>query len=193
MTTREIISAFRQGGTGNCVSIAIIKAGIEIFGLNKIFHSEMVSENLFGVTMRDGFELQITKEELTHAALGSRFIPLNNQEIFEYANLCFAVMAKRSQLEKNDDFESMTFDQAIHALNNGEFYLEGPNWLGLRHHCRSIGRKFVFHYPGVVGASKKHCFFSSFGIEDVYGTPDRIHKLENRFCKWLRIAPDQVY
>ena len=136
--------------------------------------------------MQDGFELTVSETEIKQAAMGSRFIKLENQEIFEYANLCFAAMAKRAQLEKADDFGPFTYDQAMQALNNGEYYLEGVNWLGLRHHCRSIGRKYVFHYPGVIGASKQHCFFSSFGIEDAYGSPYPIVGLEERFCKWWR-------
>jgi hypothetical protein len=193
MTTKEIISSFRQGGTGNCVSIAIIKAGIEIFGVGKIFHASPLLGNGYKIVMRDGFELELSANEVKQAEMGSRFIKLDSQEIYEYAVLCFAAMAKRAQLEQNDDFGALTFDQAMQTLNDGEYYLEGPGWMGLRHHYRSIGRKYIFHYPGVIGASRKHCFFASFGIEDDHGSPEPIAGLEGRFCKWVRITSEQVY
>ena len=194
MNTKEIITAFRQGGTGNCVSIAVIKAGIEIFGLDKIFHAVLQEDNTFSITMRDGFQLKLTQLELAMAKEGSRFIVKANQEVFNYANFCFAAMAKRAQIEENDDLpREMTFVQAIDTLNDGEYYMEGPGWLGLRHHCRAIGRKYIFHYPGVIGASRAHCFFASYGIEDDHGNYDFIKGLERRFCKWFRISPEQVY
>jgi hypothetical protein len=193
MTTNEIITAFRQGGTGNCVSIAVIKAGLEVFGMDKIFHATWKNNTTLAITMRDGFEVTLSPDDIRAAVRGSRFIKLESQEVFNYANVCFAAMAKRAQTEKNDDFGPMSFEQAIQTLNDGEYYTEGPNWLGLRHHTRNIGRKYIFHYPGVIGASRKHCFFVSYGMEDNYGVADPITGLENRFCRWLRISADQVY
>ncbi len=44
--------------------------------------------------MRVGFEVEVSDEELQKAKQGSKFIMLANQEIFNYANICFAALAK---------------------------------------------------------------------------------------------------
>lgn len=170
---RNIIQSFRQGGEGNCVSIAIIKAGIEVFGVGGLFR---VTERQGAVTVitKDGKEMELSQIELEQARDGSHFICLEDENIFNYANFAFAVMAKYAQQDGNDSFgpNEMTFEQAIGTLNNGENYLEGPRWLGLKSHVKNIGRKYRWQYPGCVGASAKHCFFMSYGYEDQYGTPD---------------------
>ncbi len=192
MDTFDLIKSFRQGGTGNCVSIAIIKAGIQIFGLGRIFDHHWEGDTC-SVTMRDGYQLEFTKAELEIGSSGSRFIPLGNEEVFNYANLCFTAMAKRAQIEENDDFEDMTFEKAIETLNDGEYYLHGPDWIGLRHHVRRSGRRYVWQYRGMIGASSRHAFFASQGYEDNYGRPDRLSRLERRFCKWIRVSETAIF
>lgn len=102
--------------------------------------------------MRDGFEGDISIEELEKAKTGSKFQLLQSIEVFEYAVKRFAVMAKRAMIEGNDDIEQPTYDQAIETLNDGENYLLGPNWLGLGHNYRNIGRRYARNNPGCVGA-----------------------------------------
>ena len=192
METRDLIKSFKQGGTGNCVSIAIIKASIQIFGMNKIFNHYWEGD-ICKITMRDGFELSFTRDELAAATLGSKFILLENQKVLDYANLCFAAMAKRAQIEENDDIENLTFEQAIETLNDGEWYTHGADWLGLRFNILNIKRKYIWQYKGVVGASSKHCFFASEGIEDNHGRPDPLNIFERRFSKWFRVTEKQNY
>src|SRR5688572_24612224 len=123
MTNKEIILSFKQGGTGNCVTIAIIKAGTEIFGLNNIFSlKKNATDEGFKFMMRDGFEGEVSDNELQAAKQGSRFILLKNKDLFDYGNICFAAMAKRAMIEGNDEIENPTYQQAIETLNDGEFY-----------------------------------------------------------------------
>ena len=139
-TSKDLITGFKQGGTGNCVSIAVIKAGIEIFGINKVlFHQKI--ENKFDISMRDGYRLKLSNEELEIAQNQSSFIQGTDIDILNYANFLFGAMAKRAQEENNDGNENMTFEESTVTLNDGEYYLEGPHWLGLRHHIRNIGRR----------------------------------------------------
>lgn len=187
MNNRELIMAFKQGEAKNCVSIAIIKAGIEIFGINKVFHHYWDGDTC-EVTMRDGFQLRFTRDQLEEGSRLSSFEKLNNEEAYNYANLCFTAMAVRAKIEENDNIPDMTFQKAAESLNNGENYLEGPHWLGLGHHYVRIGRKYIWQYKGVIGASRKHCFFASQGYEDDYGKVDYISKLERPFCKWFRVT-----
>lgn len=194
MKTVEIIKSFRQGGTGNCVSIAVIKAAIQIFGLEKVVHFESSQEGGMSFIMKDGFEGVLSATELEDCKKGSKFIILENENAYKYACLCFASMAKRVLIEEHEG--SLTINQAIEALNNGEYYYLGADWLGLRHYKRAIGLKYVWDNFGVVGASRKHCFFCSEGIVDDFGTPNRIRFLERikyKFFNYYRIAHDPVY
>lgn len=192
MNNKDLIEAFKQGGTGNCVSIAIIKASIEIFGLDGVFSYNWNNQNCH-VIMRDGFELTFTPEEHATGANASRFVLLENKEVFDFANLAFTAMVKRAQIEGNDGNDNMSFEEAIDSLNKGELYLEGPHWLGVRQHMRSVGRKYIWQYRGVIGASSKHCFFASEGLEDYYGRVDQLGRLERRFCKWFRIDEKAIF
>ena len=86
--------------------------------------------------------------------------------------------------------------QAINLLNNGEYYYLGADWLGLRHHKRAMGLKYIWNTVGVVGASSKHCFFCSEGIVDDFGIPKRVKLLERikyKFFHYYRIAKEPVY
>lgn len=194
MKTSEIITSFKQGGTGNCVSIAVIKAGIQIFGVDKVVHFERTPENGYSFTMRDGFEGTLTAGEIIQVAEGSEFLLLENKEVLEYANLCFASMAKRALSEEHEG--ARTILDAVESLNNGEYYYLGADWLGLRHHKRPVGLKYIWNNIGVVGASRGHCFFCSEGLVDDYGIPNRISlidRIKYKFFSYYRIAAEPHY
>jgi hypothetical protein len=193
MTTSELITAFKQGGTGNCVSVAVIKAAIEIFGLYGVFDSEQRADGLVHVLMRDGTALTLTADELTYARAESRFEAGSNQVVFDYAQLCYAAMAKRVQQDENGGRQS--YAEAIADLNDGTYYLQGPSWLGLRHYVRAVGLRFVGQYAGVIGASPRHCFFASHKLADSYGRVDPIrwYEVKYKLYHYARIDPTPVY
>ena len=138
--------------------------------------------------MRDGYELQFSREEFNNASSQSRFREPENQEVMDYANLCFTAMAKRAQLEENDNYPNMNFSVALLTLNNGESYLEGVHWIGLRQNVRSIGLNYVWQHKGLIGASRGHSFYASQGNIDNYGTVKKLNSEEYKFCKWFRIT-----
>ena len=193
MDTKDIIASFRQGGTSaNCVSVAVIKAAVEVFGLTGVFRSVVRGTEEVTVTLQDNIVLTIVQEELEYAAQKSNFEKGTNQPLYDFAQFAFAVMAKRAQKSHNDG--AVTFDEAIDSLNDGEAYLRGPEWLGLAHYTQKIRRRDIWKYAGVVGSSEKHCFLASFGWEDKYGTPNRISQLQLlfnqlKFQNFYRIMP----
>lgn len=194
MTTRELIASFKQGGTDNCVSIAIIKASIQVFGLDNVVQFEVDQNGDTIFIMRDGFEGKLTTLELAIAKTESKFVVGQKIDVYEYAVKCFAAMAKKAQEDANEDCS--TFSEAIDSLNNGEYWHKGPYWLGVQNFKRDIGLKYIFGNIGVVGASRKHCFFCSEGIEDDYGIPNRIRwieRLKYRFFSYYRIANSPSY
>ena len=102
-------------------------------------------------------------------------------------------MVKRAQEEENDEWKDMSFESAARTLNNGEDYLEGSHWIGLRQNVRSIGRRYIWQHKGVFGASKEHCFFASQGYEDNYGVADQIDFDNRKYSKWFRFASESSH
>lgn len=193
---KDIITAFKQGGMSNCVAIAVIKAGMEVFGSNQLLLLEVQSTGETRVTMRDGFQLHLTSQDIQLASQRSLFLRGTNQELLDYANLCFAAMAKRALLMKHEEVKS--YEDALISLNNGENFSAGPEWLGLLPHCKPVERNEVHSLPGIVCASKNHCFFVTYGWEDNYGTPDKISNKDlfferNKFAKFYRITPQKQF
>lgn len=162
-------SAFKQGGTGNCVSVAAIKAAMAKFGPDNVFKSVTRSGNGYDVTMRDGVKVRVSDAELATASRLSRFSG-KDPGVLRKANLMYAAMANRAQLEGNDGRRNMSFERACQSLNDGESYLEGARWLGLKNHVRKISPRNLDSYTAVVTASARHAMFASNGYVDHYGS-----------------------
>lgn len=161
-------AAFKQGGTGNCVSVAAIKAAMTKFGPDNVFKSVTRSGNGYDVTMRDGVKVKVSDAELSTASRLSRFSG-KDAGLLRKANLLYAAMANRAQLQGNDGRKNMSFERACQSLNDGESYLEGARWLGLKDHVRKINPRNLDSYTAVVAASSKHAMFASSGYVDHYG------------------------
>ncbi|WP_236421866.1 hypothetical protein [Pseudomonas syringae] len=112
---------FRQGPTGNCVTVAAIKAAMLKFGQSPtdIFQGVSKEGNGYRVVMRDGYSLHVSRGELAQAARASRFVS-RDKEVLKDAHFLFAVSAKRAQLENNDGYARRGFGFAIYSLNEGE-------------------------------------------------------------------------
>lgn len=161
-------TAFKQGGTGNCVSVAAIKAAMAKFGPDNVFKSVTRNGNGYDVTMRDGVKVRVSDAELATASRLSR-LSGKDPALLRKANLMYAAMANRAQLEGNDGRRNMSFERACQSLNNGESYLEGAKWLGLKNHVRKINPRDLDEYTAVVAASSRHAVFASSGYVDHYG------------------------
>jgi hypothetical protein len=162
-------SAFKQGAAGNCVSVAAIKAAMAKFGPDHVFKSVTRGGNGYDVTMRDGVKVRVSDAELSTASRLSRFSG-KDPALLRKANLMYAAMANRAQLEGNDGRRNMSFERACQSLSDGESYLEGARWLGLKNHMRKINPRDLDEYSAVVAASSKHAVFASGGYIDHYGS-----------------------
>jgi hypothetical protein len=101
----DVISAFRQGEIregGNSVAIAVIKAAIEVFGLQGLFGYHMSGAQHY-VVFRNGIRVSFSNAELSRAtAVGGFHLHMGNseirnklfKEIYDYANICFLCYAK---------------------------------------------------------------------------------------------------
>jgi hypothetical protein len=190
---QTILAAFKQGGTGNCVSVAAIKAAMTTFGPEGVFRSQTRVPGGVDVVMRDGVTVHVTDEELRKAPGLSRFVGAEGP-LLDQANLMFAAMSKRALLEGNDNRRFSSIEAAARSLNDGESYLEGAAWLGLSRHMKTVGPDELSAYPAAVAASKKHAVFVSDGQIDRFGEAAPASRGDGfgRSLRWAyAIVPDE--
>lgn len=173
----DIFSAFYQGPTGNCVTVAAIKAAMARFGHSphQVFQKVTRLDDGFEVVMRDNYPLKITDEELEEAKYGAGFETTKpGNAVFTSAIFLFAVSAKRAQLENNDDIAKRSFETAMATLNDGEFAGEGLLRLGLKGHMVRTNIKELMR--GAIGtiANNGHDLAVMGGYLDVYGNKKRL-------------------
>lgn len=138
----DIWGGFRQGPDGNCVTVSAIKAAMHKFGQSPTDIYKRVNETVRGydITMRDGFNLTLTKPELAQASEAARFFG-RDRGMLKDAQFLFAVSCKRAQIENNDGWAARSFGAAIRTLNNGEDEWgagEGFLRLGLKGHMKIV-------------------------------------------------------
>lgn len=133
----NIWSGFSQGPSRNCVTVSAIKAAMMHFGQKPtdIFRDVKETSTGYDVTMRDGFKLSLSKDELRQAATHARFQG-DDPAMMTDANFLFAASAKRAQMENNDGIAGRSFMAAMSSLNDGEAAREGLDRLGLKGHYR---------------------------------------------------------
>lgn len=133
----NIWSGFSQGPDGNCITVSAIKASMMQFGQKPtdVFKDVKETSKGYDVTMRDGFKLSLTKDELRQAATHARFQG-DDPAMMTDANFMYAASAKRAQMENNDGTAGRSFQAAMDSLNDGESPREGLDRLGLKGHYR---------------------------------------------------------
>ncbi|WP_411378720.1 hypothetical protein [Pseudomonas sp. MPB26] len=138
----NIWSGFKQGEDGNCVTVSSIKAAMMRFGQKPtdVFKDVKESGDGYDVTMRDGFKLHVSKDEVKQAAENARFQG-DDPAMMTDANFMYAASAKRAQMEgnaggwdENDHNARRSFTDALKSLNDGEHSREGLDRLGLKNH-----------------------------------------------------------
>lgn len=138
----DIWGGFRQGPDGNCVTVSAIKAAMHKFGQSPTDVYKRVRKTAQGyeVTMRDGYYLTVSHQELKQAAAGARFFGRDKGALKD-AEFMFACSVKRAHLDNNDGRAARSFSVAIRSLNNGEDENgpgEGFQRLGLIHYMKRV-------------------------------------------------------
>lgn len=149
---KDVFAGFSQGAQGNCGTVSAIKASMMHFGqrATDVFKEVKEVGDGYDVTMRDGYKLHLTKDELKQAAIAANFKG-NDKELMKEAIFMFAVSAKRAQEEGNDGKRGMTYAQALASLNDGEWSKEAFDRLGLKNHVRQVSLDDLA--KGVVGTA----------------------------------------
>ncbi|MDQ7824334.1 MAG: hypothetical protein RDV48_16145 [Candidatus Eremiobacteraeota bacterium] len=152
--------SFGQGKEGNCASIATIKAGIDVFGDEVFKRQEGDREKGFDLTLRDGSQVALSRDEY-ETALKNSYFQGKNGDTEDYANLCYAAMAKRKMDIENtgkSDGKKITYQQACDLLNDGIDTFDAPRYLGLQNNVKKLDDPLdadeYRHYDAVVARTK---------------------------------------
>ncbi|WDU63921.1 hypothetical protein LRS56_05185 [Pseudomonas poae] len=167
----DIWSGFYQGAEGNCVTVSAIKAAMMKFGQNPtgIYKNISATSDGYAVTMRDGYSLSLTFDELKKAEQGSN-LKGPDEALLKDANFLYAVSAKRAMLENHESRAGESFEVAMQTLNDGEHPGEAFRRLGLYAYTRPSTAKELAE--GALGtlASYRHSVAVVSGSLDLYGS-----------------------
>jgi hypothetical protein len=205
MTHLDIIQSFSQGevklpdargSLGNCASIALIKAGIEVFGVGNLF-ALRTNANEYQVTYKNGRPVHFTRAELERSNYVGDF-RLNTampdklalyQEITTYAQIALCAIVKTVTEIGESGSGRGDFETALLAVNDGANTPGLPEKLGLEDHC--LPRKWFRNAdgPGLVGWLNGHTVYISHSVRDDYGS---VSSDLMRFPKRMQLVPDRI-
>lgn len=168
---------------GNCASVAIIKAAIGTYGVNKVFSIHEQRDTVL-VILKNGTKLALSKSELDLASKKSAFIPgdttkLPVMELYRYAQLCFAVLCKNYQ---NNFTKNKTYEQSIDIINQGYTTAEIYKLLGLK--VKEVGNNPSYEtlkpYKNLVLWNSAHgVYFNEGYYDEAFVQGISIEKIEN--------------
>lgn len=164
----NLISSWRQTSEGNCVTVATIKAAMHKWG-NKVFLDQKpAADGGMDLTLRDGHRMHLSPSELATARRLSQFRG-RDQQALDYANLCYAAVAKRAM--ENGHEGARSFARACHSLNNGEMVHYPAKLLGIGDHLRRINVRDIPKHEIVVAWNNGHMIYGTNGVTDRWGSP----------------------
>ncbi|RQO58264.1 hypothetical protein [Pseudomonas sp. KBW05] len=171
----DVWSGFYQGANGNCATVSAIKAAMMRFGQKPQDILRKVTERPegFEVSMRDGFPLTLTHEELAKARQVSQLMGAD-PVLLEDANFLYAVSAKRAQLKNNDFRARQGFEVAMQTLNDGDFPGNALRRLGLLAYVRESSAEELA--KGAIGtlAGNGHSVAVIDGALDLFGKKESL-------------------
>lgn len=177
LSSDQIFESFKQGERTNCSSIAFIKASLNVYGLDNLFVTEKINDNLQKITLKNDASFDLKNEEINKAKISAGFLFIkdncDSEKIRDYAVLTYAVMAKYKQII---DKES-TFDEALEDLEDGAVYTPTIyKYLGFKlgKQIQKLKRQSGSEYCGVVAWSKAHAVFVCEEFMDYYGNKKSI-------------------
>lgn len=177
LSSDQIFDSFKQGERTNCSSIALIKAALNIYGLDNLFVTEKINDGLQKITLKNNASFTINNDEMNKARFSAGFVLIKDncesEEITDYAILSYAVMAKYKQIIDKE----ATFDKALEDLEDGEVYTPTIyKYLGFEKgkQIQKLKRQSGNEFCGVVAWSTAHAVFVCEEFMDYYGNKKSI-------------------
>lgn len=177
LSSDQIFESFKQGERTNCSSIAFIKASLNVYGLDNLFVTEKINDNLQKITLKNDASFELNSQEINKAKISAGFIFIKDncesEKITDYAVLTYAVMAKYKQIIDKE----ATFDRALEDLEDGAVYTPTIyKYLGFKlgKQIQKLKRQSGSEFCGVVAWSKVHAVFVCEEFMDYYGNKKSI-------------------
>lgn len=177
LSSDQIFESFKQGERTNCSSIAFIKASLNVYGLDNLFVTEKLNDNLQKITLKNDASFELNNQEINKAKISAGFIYIKDncesEKITDYAILTYAVMAKYKQIIDKE----ATFDKALEDLEDGAVYTPTIyKYLGFKlgKQIQKLKRQSGSEFCGVVAWSKAHAVFVCEEFMDYYGNKKSI-------------------
>lgn len=103
-----MVNCFKQGDRDNAAAISLIKASIAAFEVGHVFEEQMTANGSIDVKLKNGKQFQVGYLEMQEAtkAADLRIKDCNDSNALNYANKCYAIMAKIRQLQNGGDYAS---------------------------------------------------------------------------------------
>lgn len=163
-----MVNCFKNGSKDNCAAIALIKASIGVFGVNRVFTEKPLPGDSIEVILKNGIKDTITQEELAAAEKSADLKPKDckDKAILDYAVKCYAIMASQKQKELG----WVSYEQGLTYLEKGADVTRIYLLLGLERNVKLFDNyAYVENLCGVVAWSKKHAVYACNGIMDLHG------------------------
>lgn len=74
LSSDQIFESFKQGERTNCSSIAFIKASLNVYGLDNLFVSEKINDNLYKITLKNNASFNLKQDEIERARFSADFV-----------------------------------------------------------------------------------------------------------------------
>ena len=178
-----LFTCYKQGKSGDCVSVGFTKAAICVYGVNGVFKERTIDDTHTEVTLKNGKKYILTNDEFAIAdtAMHIKSGENGDPEIIRYATKCFAVMAKVKQ-----DIENIgTFEDAIYKLQHGAHGRKISYTLGLENNVEIL-EKTPDDVSGGIAWTKKHVVYVCNGYMDKYG---KKVPLDSKYYGGLKLMP----
>lgn len=172
----DVFAGFSQGKNGNCSTVSAIKAMIQRYGKKQtdIFKDVKETQDGLHITLKDGSEVSLTRQEIEEADRHSGFKG-NDPEMKRTAIIAYAVSAKKAQ-EANHENSQGDFSKALDSLDNGEATQDAFIRLGMKDHIRKgtvsdleNGQLGIIE-KDVAGPGTAHSMVVIGGIEEHWGS-----------------------
>lgn len=178
-----LFTCYKQGKSGDCVSVGFTKAAICVYGVNGVFKERTIDDTHTEVTLKNGKKYILTNDEFAMAdtAMHIKAGENSDPEIIRYATKCFAVMAKVKQ-----DIDNIgTFEDAIYKLQHGAHGRKISYTLGLENNVEIL-EKTPDDVSGGIAWTKKHVVYVYNGFMDKYG---KKVPLDPKYYGGLKLIP----
>jgi hypothetical protein len=177
LSSDKIFESFKQGERTNCSSIALIKASLNVYGLDNLFITEKVNDSLYKITLKNNASFTLNNDEIEKATFSAGFVYIKDncesEAITDYAILAYAVMAKYKQIINKES----SFEKALEDLEDGTVHTPTIyKYLGFEKgkQIQKLKRQSGNEFCGVVAWSTAHAVFVCEEFMDYYGNKKSI-------------------